>query len=315
MDRGRKRSVGRLAALVVGSFVAVGSCDGGGIGGFFISDSQEVELGAGVDQQIEQESPVVASDDPVAVWASELLQPLVVASERFRPPEEIDGYAIDVLVDDELVNAFAAPGGYVYITTGLIREASSCGEIAGVLGHELAHVTERHGVKALGRQIVAGNVINIFLEDNLAQQAAEVAYQFLFGLRYSRDAEREADEVGVRIAFEAGYNPYGFVRFFERILALEQEAGGSLPEFLSTHPDTGDRIAETTALIESIYGDRVDREGTQTYECIGTVLSLEQVVARLDDGVDIKPGTGEGPPDDGGGASEAPGSSEPSEPQ
>ncbi|MGM0577682.1 MAG: M48 family metalloprotease [Myxococcota bacterium] len=292
------RAAGALGVLAI-TFLATGSCDEGGIGALFISDQQEVELGQGVDEQIEMEFPIATVDDPAATWARQVVAPLVDASAQFRDPQEIAGYEVEVIADDELVNAFAAPGGYIYISTGLVLQASRCGELAGVLGHELAHVTERHGVEAMGRAIVAGTVADIFLEDgSLAEGAAAIAFDLLISRPNSRSNEREADEVGVQITHDAGYNPYGLVGFFQ--LLLEQQSGGAPPDFLSTHPTTQDRIDDTTALIESLYGDEVNPQGTQTYDCLGTEMMLEEVQQHIQQGVSVKPGTGQGRPEGDG---------------
>lgn len=290
------RSTSAAAVATLAMLGAV-SCDNGGLGGFLISDAEEVDIGSSVDQDIEQTYPIATDDDPVTVWARELVGGLVDASARFRDPSLIGGYKVEVINDDSLVNAFAAPGGFVYISTGLILEAANCGEIAGVLGHELAHVTQRHGVKEMGKQLVAQGVIDIFIGNELAKEVSVLAYSLVVQSKFSRTDEAEADEVGTQIAHDAGYNPYGLVVFFNRILALEEASGTTTIQFLSSHPATEDRIAATTKLIDKLYGDTVDPEDPAGYQCQGTTMDLAAIQAHIAAGqVAVRAGTGQGEP-------------------
>lgn len=284
---------GACAVAVLASGAAAMSCSGG-LGGILISNQQEVEIGAGVDEQIRLEYALAEPSDPITQWAAEIVAQLQAGSAGFRDPAEIGGYKVAVIVDDGLVNAFAAPGGYTYISTGLILNASSCAEIAGVMGHELAHVTERHGVEAVEGAIAAGLLTDIFLGEGLAADAAATIWSVLQGTTFSREKEAEADEVGLQITYNGGYNPYGLVDFFEALLALQ--SGAEPPEFLSSHPATSSRITEVTDRIEKLYGAHVVRGETQTYGCQAS-LSLEQAQARVQSGqIAIIPGTGTQPP-------------------
>ena len=96
-----------------------------------------------------KEYKLIKPSHSLGKWATEFLRPLTKASNRFRSVNSVGGYRVYIIADDELINAFAAPGGYTYISSGLILAADNCAEIAGVMGHELAHVTERHSVKKL----------------------------------------------------------------------------------------------------------------------------------------------------------------------
>lgn len=285
------------AALISIAAAGLLSCDNGGLGALFISDQDEVAIGATVDADLEAQYLIVDEPDPLTAWARELVAPLVTASAQFRDPARIDGYKVEVIYDDTLVNAFAAPGGFVYISTGLILEAENCGEIAGVLGHELAHVTQRHGVKEMGKAMVTSGIIDIFIGNEVAKQVSALAYDLVVSRPSSRSDEAEADEVGTQIAHDAGYNPYGLVVFFNRILALEQASGEPTIQFLSSHPATTQRIKETTALIEKLYGDTVDPDDPAGYACMGTALDLTAIKARIRAGqVTVRAGTGQGLP-------------------
>jgi len=277
------------------------SC-GEGLGGLLISSEQEVEMGEGVDKELEKEFVIVDAADPVAKWAVQLVAPLEVASKPFRDPVRIGGYKVEVIADDKLINAFAAPGGYVYITTALIEASSTCGELAGVLGHELAHVTERHGVKQIEEEFAASQILAFFFEDSdeLLASAAKTIWSFLQATKFSRDHEAEADEVGLQIAYDAGYNPFGLVDFFKKILEMERQAkeqgGIGVPEFLSSHPATQSRIDEVGNEIQARYGDKVVEGKTQTYDCVGTDLQLTDVQKLIsEDKVAVRPGTGPPP--------------------
>jgi len=284
------RSLGWLA-MGVGSLVV--SC-GDGLGGFLISDAQEVEMGAGVDTQLRTEYRLAAAEDPAAQWLAQFITPLVAASAEFRNPAEFGSYKVAVIVDDELVNAFAAPGGYTYISTGLILQSTTCAEIAGVMGHELAHVTERHGVKNIEEAYATQIISEWFLGEGVATDVAQTIYTFLANTQFSQEHESESDSVGLRIAYKAGYNPYGLADFFEKLLALQ--GGASVPEFLSSHPATDERIAAVSAEIERRYGDTVNPGTTQSYNCVGTTMTLDQLKAHVMSGnIAIQPGTGPTP--------------------
>jgi beta-barrel assembly-enhancing protease len=293
-----------LLALFTLSASLFTACEDGFLSSLLINNAQEVEMGRGVDQQIEAEYQIVDEADPLAQWAIQLVNPLQSASSQFRDPSAINGYKVEVIADNELVNAFAAPGGYTYISTGLIMNATTCAEIAGVMGHELAHVTQRHSVNAITSQFAVEQIAGFFLGDSLIGDAASLIYGFLQSTSFSQDNEAEADSVGLKIAFNAGYNPYGLVDFFEVLLALE--GGGSNPlQFLSSHPATADRVRDISNEIQSIYPGQVNRGtkqadgsvvgATQTYECVGTTLTLNQVKDRIRSGqVQTRPGTGGG---------------------
>jgi predicted Zn-dependent protease len=153
------------------------------------------------------------------------------------------------VLDTEEVNAFALPGGYIFVNRGLIDRAADPHEVAGVLAHEMQHVLLRHGVKNLARELglmlvlyaAVGDVSSV--EGFLAGNAAG-----LTSMAFSRDQEREADAGGIGLMYGAGFDPTGLPRFM-RILEGEQGAAGAIPSFLTTHPDSGERAAELSALI------------------------------------------------------------------
>lgn len=283
----------RLMCMTMATMLVAGCGDG--LGGFLVSNEQEVELGQGVDVELRKEYRIATTNDPATVWMQGFIGALVTASERFRPSSEVGGYKVAVIVDDELVNAFAAPGGFTYITTGLILQAETCAEIAGVMGHELAHVTERHSVKQIEETYAVSEIASWF-GDGIGTDVAEGLYAFLQNTQFSQEHESEADLIGVQISHDAGYNPYGMADFFQKLLELEEQGGASTPEFLSSHPATAGRIQSVTNEIEKRYGDTVNPGTTQTYDCVGTALDFQALKTHVRAGVAVQEGTGTQPP-------------------
>jgi predicted Zn-dependent protease len=246
--------------------------------GSLISPRQELQIGDGVHKELKKQYRLVDPSDPLAVWAVDLVKPMEQASRPFRNPDEIGGYKVAVIADDKLINAFAAPGGYTYIATGLILQSSSCAEIAGVMGHELAHVTQKHGVKALETAMAAQTLADMLLgEGTISSQAAQTIIGVLQSTKFSRENESESDEVGLQISAESGYNPHGLAEFFKKLLGKD----GGVPEFLSSHPATDNRIKEVRAQISKRYGNKYDAKKVHDGQCQGTKMQLDAVKARI----------------------------------
>jgi len=155
------------------------------------------------------------------------------------------------VLDDQTVNAFAMPGGYIYVTRGILAHLNSEAQLAGVLGHEIGHVTHRHTAAAITRQQLYGLGLGVAsaLSSSVRQYsgAAQQALGLLF-LRYSRENENEADQLGVDYATKAGYDPREIPNTYAMLKRVSEAAGQRMPAFLSTHPDPGDREARTTEL-------------------------------------------------------------------
>jgi predicted Zn-dependent protease len=163
------------------------------------------------------------------------------------------------VVEDEEINAFAIPGGAVYVNTGLLTKVHNGAELAAVLSHEMGHVTARHMAKLINKERDTGFVVNIFYLAvailtgnpylaNAGGVAGSVAGQ-AFITTFSRDDEREADALGFETMTAAGWNPNGMVTMFE---TLKKETGGGsgMPQFLASHPATDERINNARALVE-----------------------------------------------------------------
>jgi predicted Zn-dependent protease len=222
--------------------------------GQIVSPEQERQLGAAFMRQLRQQAVVV--EDPELNSYIQTLGHRLVAKSDLRPFD----YTF-FLVKDPAINAFAAPGGYIGVNTGLFLNAQSESELAGVLAHEIAHVVQRHmartfeaadklSIPAAAAMLAA---ILIGTQNSEAGQAALAAVQagsLQYQINFTRANEKEADRVGINILEDAGYNPLGMPRFFQRLHENARLYGGSPPEFLSTHPVTENRIAESTARAE-----------------------------------------------------------------
>jgi predicted Zn-dependent protease len=155
------------------------------------------------------------------------------------------------VLDDPTVNAFALPGGYVYVTRGILAHLNSEAQLAGVLGHEIGHVTARHGARQATQQQLAGLGLGVagMLSSTVRQYgaAAQQALGLLL-LKYGRDDENQSDQLGVDYSTAAGWDPREIPATYETLGRVGEKAGSSLPAFLSTHPDPGDRQVRTTNL-------------------------------------------------------------------
>lgn len=196
-----------------------------------ISDQEEVELGRQINQMVLSQQYQLYNNRQVQQYVDRVGQRLVAASDSRDIP-----YTFQVVSSDE-VNAFATPGGFVYVTTGLLQEADNEAQLASVLAHEIAHINERHSVQALRRAVLAQGIAEAAGVD--MNTLAQVGYQLAFGLPRSRDFEYAADAAGLQILQAAGYPPQAFVNFLEQLMDSSAQ-----PEFLRTHPTSDSRIRE-----------------------------------------------------------------------
>jgi len=225
-----------------------------GKGPNFYSLEKEIALGKQLAQEVERSSKLI--DDPVVTeYVNRVGQNLVRNSDARVP------FTIKVIDSDE-VNAFALPGGFFYVNSGLILRAQEESELAGVMAHEISHVAARHGTKnATKGQILQLATIPLILlgAAGLAgyglYEGLNVALPVTF-LKFSRDAEREADFLGLQYMYKAGYDPNAYVTFFERIQADEKRRPGTIPKVFSTHPPTPERIANAQKEIARILPNR-----------------------------------------------------------
>lgn len=211
---------------------------------------EERKLGAEVEKEARQQLRFLR-DEVVVDYVADLGADLL----RVMGPQPLD-YDFFVVEDEEL-NAFAAPGGNVYVHTGLILQARNVSELVGVMGHEIGHVYHRHVAENYRRQRNTGvaQQLGVLAAGVLAGGAAAQAANLVTGLgamaylnQFSRDAEREADAFAVEILPRAGYDPTGLVTFFGTLIQKYGDTGDS---FLSSHPATQERIESTRALIRA----------------------------------------------------------------
>lgn len=206
----------------------------------------EKQIGAESYQDITSQKEVVELPKEQMKHLRRIFSRLVDVSSRKNELE----YKLSVVKDDT-INAFALPGGYVFINTGLLAFAQNDGEIAGVLAHEIAHIDRRHGMQAVGRAIGLSLLLQLVInnKDNQEQirKIGGIAIN-LAQLGYSRENEYEADRFAVTFMTQAGFSKQDLANFFQR---LEAKSGGSGPDFLqflSTHPPTGERIKRIEAM-------------------------------------------------------------------
>jgi beta-barrel assembly-enhancing protease len=232
---------------------------------------REISLGKQLAQEVERSSKLI--DDPVVTeYVNRVGQNLVRNSDARVP------FTIKVIDSDE-VNAFALPGGFFYVNSGLILHAMEESELAGVMAHEISHVTARHGTKnaTKGELMQLATIPLILLGPGGwagygIYQGLNLAIPVTY-LKFSRDAEREADFLGLQYMYKAGYDPNSYVTFFERIQADEKRRPGTIPKVFSTHPPTPERIENTQKEIARILPAR--------QEYIVTTSEFDQVKSRL----------------------------------
>jgi len=228
-----------FTAFVISS-VFITSCDeDGGISLFTIEDDKR--LGQQVAEEIAanpQEYPILSATQYAQSYSylKGILNKILSSSEiKYRNEFAYD--QIKIIQNDEVLNAFATPGGYIYVYTGLIKFLETEDHLAGVIGHEIAHAEERHSSKALQRQMGVQLLLDVVLGNN--QGAVSQVLVNLGSLKFSRDAETEADESAVLYLGDTQYQCNGVAGFFEK---LEAEGGARTPEFLSTHPSPSNRV-------------------------------------------------------------------------
>ena len=244
---------------------------GVGKGMNFYSLEREIALGKSLAQEVERSAKLI--DDPIVTeYVNRVGQNLVRNSDARVP------FTIKVIDSDE-VNAFALPGGFFYVNSGLILRAQEESELAGVMAHEISHVTARHGTKnATKGQIMQLATIPLILlgpggwTGYAIYQGLNLAIPLSY-LKFSRDAEREADFLGLQYMYKAGYDPNSYVTFFERIQADDKRRPGTIPKVFATHPPNGERIQSAQKEIARILPARD--------EYIVTSSEFDSVKSRL----------------------------------
>jgi predicted Zn-dependent protease len=221
-----------------------------GTGVNLFSLQREIAMGKEAAMEVEKTAKMI-NDPVVTEYVNRVGQNLVRNSDAKVP------FTIKVIDSDE-INAFALPGGFFYVNSGLILRADEEAELAGVMGHEIAHVAARHATKTATKgQIMEWASIPLILlgPGGWAGYGLYEGLNFALPmsyLKFTRDAEREADFLGLQYMYKSGYDPNAFVSFFEKIEAEERRRPGSIPKIFSTHPPTPDRVQKTQEEIATI---------------------------------------------------------------
>jgi len=238
-----------LGTVLVAGLAALGCATSGVNKGDFnlVSYQEEWQLGQQLEQDIARQLPLV--DDREALrYLNRMGQRIVAQTELAEAPWEFH------IVADPQINAFNIPGGHVYVNAGLVQAADNAAELAGVVAHEISHGVSRHGTeqlsKAYGFNIVAG----LALGQNppiYQQLVTQIVGAGTFA-KWGRDAEREADRLGVVYMTGAGYDPHGMVTMFQELVSRRQRDPGALDQFFASHPLTEERIENVRLHIEEL---------------------------------------------------------------
>ena len=217
-----------------------------------VSESQEIQMGQEAAKEVAQ-SIGLYEDSRIQDYVAQLGKSMAAASERPNLPREFH------VVDDASVNAFALPGGFIYVTRGLMASINDEAELATVVGHEIGHVTNRHSVQQISKAQLAqlGLGIGSILSSDIARfgQLASAGLSILF-LKYSRDAENQADQAGFRYALAQNYDVREMTNVFQTLDRIgEASGGGKLPEWLATHPNPGNRIKHIEQMLDTVKTD------------------------------------------------------------
>jgi predicted Zn-dependent protease len=210
----------------------------GGAVGVLMSINQDLQMGLSSVQQIESDPnnyPILDSaNNPIAYGHIYRIRNIILNSNKVYYKDEFP-WRIRIIKDDNTLNAFCTPGGYIYVYTGLIKYLDNEMQLAGVMGHEIAHADRRHSANQILKQYGVEALIQIFTSGN-TQQIAQIGAQLL-ALKFSRTDETEADDYSVRYLLGTEYDPQGAKYFFQKI-----SGSATIPEFLSTHPNPDNRV-------------------------------------------------------------------------
>ncbi|MEA1996633.1 MAG: M48 family metallopeptidase [Gemmatimonadota bacterium] len=211
------------------------------------STGEEVQLGAALQKEVDKQYDIL-DDRKLTSFLTGQCDKLVQACER----KDIEYHF--AVINSEVVNAFAMPGGYCYVHLGLFRQSSSESELMAVMAHEISHVVHRHSMKRLSQMQLAGVLMQAVVgESGTVKSIVADLFTSTGMLYYSREAEREADRDGLMTMYRAGYNPQGMVDMFKKLKAAQQGPDPSgWQNLFSTHPMTDERIDNARKLIAQL---------------------------------------------------------------
>ena len=215
-----------------------------------VSQQQEIQMGQEYSQQINAQLPIV-SDPEINRYINVLGDQIANLTGRADLPWRF------YVVDSREVNAFAVPGGYIYVNRGLIERTTTMDELAGVLGHEIGHVVRRHSIKQMEKAqganvgVTLACILTNICNSQVAQAGINIAGGAVFA-RFSRQDELEADQEAIVNTTRAGINPQGIVTMFQKLMSERRTRPGAVEGWFSTHPLEEDRIAATQATINQL---------------------------------------------------------------
>jgi len=212
-----------------------------------ITPEQEIQLGLASTPSMIEQYGGLHPDEKAQQFVKQVGQKVVKNSDASKTPYQYDFHLLN---DPEVVNAFALPGGQVFITAALFNKLETEDQLSGVLGHEIGHVVARHGAERIAKEELTQGLTGAAVVASGDYRTAQAAQMIagLVNMAYGRDQELQSDDLGVRFMTEAGYNPEGMVGVMQ---ILEKVSGGQRqPEFLSTHPNPDHRIEKIKAAIE-----------------------------------------------------------------
>ncbi len=230
----------------------VGLCSsvGGAADINLVSVTDEIKLGREAQRQVRAQTPEV--DGAVGAYVAGVGRQLAARAGGPRYP-----YSFSV-ADYREINAFALPGGPVWLNRGAMQAARTEAQLAGVLAHEIAHITQRHAAQQMSKGIIANGLLGLFgalLGNSGGARTAQTGAQLLAGgymMKFSRDDEREADRVGAQILRRAGWDPRGMLEFLQILRERQGRDPGSVEVFLSTHPSPSERVEQLRAHLAAV---------------------------------------------------------------
>jgi predicted Zn-dependent protease len=251
----------RASAVVVGVAAVIGASACG------VSTQQEVQLGQQQSAQIQQQLPLV-QDAVINQYVTAVGNQIAKTTSRADLPWEF------YVVNSNVVNAFALPGGIVYINRGVLERADKMDELASVMAHEIEHIVRRHSVKQM-EQMQGANIgvalactLTNICNNQAAAAAINIGGTAVFA-KFSREDEKQADDGGFQNMINAGINPEGMLTLFQKLLAEEQQSGNSdVSSWFSDHPGTQDRIADIQNLLSQVPASKLQTliKDTQAFQ-------------------------------------------------
>ena len=268
MIRSKLLPFGASLILLLLVFACATTGPGGKQSVILIPTSTEISIGAGMDQQVRAEEKILA-DTLWQNYVNEVGQKIVAVCDR----KDITYHF--AVIESDAVNAFAAPGGYVFFYTGILKMMDSEAEMAAVMAHEVSHVVARHSIKRIQAAMGASILYELVMGEKNSQ-AVDIAVNLGLGMAfagYSRSAENEADSYGVTYMTRAGYNPAAAVSMFKKLAASSSGESNFFEQLFADHPETQERIANVEAQIKGM--------NTQNSSLVYNADRYRQMKARL----------------------------------